>query len=55
MITEFHNMLLALQASIPTNAFDNIRSHMGIKNLNDLITLKNMNKTNSLYHKFDTY
>ena len=55
MITEFQNMLLSLQASITTNAFDNIRSHMGIKDLNDLTTLKNMNKINSLYHKFDTY
>ena len=55
MITEFQNMLLSLQTSIPANAFDNIRSHMGIKDLNDLIVLKNMNKVNSLYHKFDTY
>lgn len=55
MINEFQHMLLTLQASIPANAFDNIRSHMGIKALNDLTTLKALSKATSKYHKFDTY
>ncbi len=55
MMGELQKMLLKLQADVSTNAFDNVRGKMGIKNLNDLETLKNLPKTKILYHKFEKY
>lgn len=39
MIIELKNMLIELQNTLQTNAFDNVRGQMGIKNLNVLDTL----------------
>ena len=36
MIIELKNMLIELQNTLQTNAFDNVRGQMGIKNLNVL-------------------
>lgn len=55
MMGELQKMLLKLQADVSTNAFDNVRGKMGIKNLNDLETLKNLPKAKILYHKFEKY
>lgn len=52
---ELQKMLLKLQADVSTNAFDNVRGKMGIKNLNDLETLKNLPKTDISYHEFENY
>lgn len=38
-----------------TNAFDNIRGQMGIKNLADLDTLKALHKAPISYNNFDTF
>ena len=51
----FQEMLTDLQRDIFTNAFDNIRGQMGIKNLADLETLKNLPKAPILYNSFDTF
>ena len=37
---ELQKMSLKLQSEVSTNAFDNVRGKMGIKNLADLETLK---------------
>ena len=55
MMSEFQEMLTDLQRDIFTNAFDNIRGQMGIKNLADLETLKNLPKAPILYNSFDTF
>ena len=54
MMTTFQTMLTTLQKRISANAFDNIRGQMGIKDLNDLDTLKNLRKAPIKYHLFDT-
>lgn len=55
MMSEFQRMITDLQNNISTNAFDNIRGQMGIKNLADLETLKNLPKVPILYNSFDTF
>lgn len=55
MMRELQSMLLKLQSEVSTNAFDNVRGKMGIKNLDDLEKLKNLPKTKINHHKFDTY
>ena len=55
MMSEFQEMLTDLQRDIFTNAFDHIRGQMGIKNLADLETLKNLPKAPILYNSFDTF
>ena len=55
MISEVQEMLETLKNSIISNAFDNIRGQMGIKNLLDLEDLKNLPKTKIQYNKFDTF
>ncbi len=55
LITEIQTMLIGLKESITTNAFDNIRGQMGIKDLADLEDLKNLPKSTIEYNKFDTY
>ena len=55
MISEVQEMLQILKNSITSNAFDNIRGQMGIKNLNDLEDLKKLPKSEIKYNKFDTF
>lgn len=55
LISEIQKMLLELKNAITLNAFDNIRGQMGIKDLHDLETLKNMPKGKIDYNKFDTF
>ena len=55
MMSEFQNMLSGLQQILFTNAFDNIRGQMGIKDLEDLNTLKTLPKAPILYNKFDDF
>ncbi len=55
LIKQLLDMLIELKNSITQNAFDNIRGQMGIKDLNDLETLKNLPKAEINYNKFDTY
>lgn len=55
MMSEFQNMLSGLQQILFTNAFDNIRGQMGIKDLEDLDTLKTLPKAPILYNKFDDF
>lgn len=55
MMSTFQKMLTDLQNNIPTNAFDNIRGQMGIKNLADLDTLKALHKAPISYNNFDTF
>lgn len=55
MMSTFQKMLTDLQNVISKNAFDNIRGQMGIKNLADLETLKNLYKAPILYNKFDIF
>jgi abortive infection bacteriophage resistance protein len=55
MISIFQNMLADLQNSISTNAFDNIRGQMGIKDLTDLDTLKSLKKAPIPYNNFDKF
>jgi hypothetical protein len=47
-------MLIELQNTLQTNAFDNVRGQMGIKNLNVLDALIALPKSKIEYHKFDT-
>lgn len=54
MIIELKNMLIELQNTLQTNAFDNVRGQMGIKNLNVLDLLIALPKSKIEYHKFDT-
>lgn len=54
MIIELKNMLIELQNTLQTNAFDNVRGQMGIKNLNVLDALIALPKSKIQYHKFDT-
>ena len=54
MIIELKNMLIELQNTLQTNAFDNVRGQMGIKNLNVLDALIALPKPKIEYHKFDT-
>lgn len=53
MINELYNILKNLSESITKNAFDNIRGEMGIKDLEDLVKLKNLPKKKIDYNKFD--
>lgn len=55
MMSGFQEMLSNLQNCISINAFDNIRGQMGIKNLEDLETLKLLPKTPVQYNKFDSF
>ena len=52
MIMELKNMLIYLQSTLQSNAFDNVRGQMGIKNLNVLNTLIALPKSKIEYHKF---
>lgn len=54
-ISRVQSILLNLKQSITTNAFDNVRGQMGIKDLDDLEVLKNITKEKIAYNKFDTY
>lgn len=54
MINELKSMLIDLQNKLITNAFDNVRGQMGIKNLSILDTLINLPKNKIEYNKFDT-
>lgn len=54
MIIELKKMLIELQNTLQTNAFDNVRGQMGIKNLNVLDALIALPKSKIEYHKFDT-
>lgn len=54
MIIELKNMLIELQNTLQTNAFDNVRGQMGIKNLNVLDALIALPKSKIEYNKFDT-
>lgn len=54
MIIELKNMLIELQNTLQTNAFDNVRGQMGIKNLNVLDVLIALPKSKIEYNKFDT-
>ena len=54
MIIELKNMLIELQNTLQTNAFDNVRGQMGIKNLNVLDALITLPKSKIEYNKFDT-
>lgn len=53
MINKLYDMLKKLSDSIMKNAFDNIRGEMGIKDLEDLVKLKNLPKKKIDYNKFD--
>ena len=55
LITLIQGMMEDLKNSVTTNAFDNIRGQMGIKNLADLENLKNMPKTPIEYNKFQSF
>ena len=55
LIREVYLMLEDLEKSITPNAFDNIRGQMGIKRLEDLNDLMNMQTNDIDYNKFDTY
>ena len=55
LITVIQNMMEDLKNSVTSNAFDNIRGQMGIKNLADLEDLKNMPKAPIEYNKFETF
>ncbi len=54
MISELGKMLLDLQSKLISNAFDNVRGQMGIKNLSIFSTLINLPKDKIEYNKFDT-
>ena len=54
MMTQLQNMLKHLQSTITSNAFENIRGQMGIKNISDLDILKNLSKPAIRYNSFDT-
>ncbi|MCM1101027.1 MAG: Abi family protein [Acetatifactor muris] len=54
MISVLQDMLNQLQCSISKNAFDNVRGQMGIKDLNDLDTLKKLPKDPIKYNQFDS-
>lgn len=55
LISVVQEMLEKLRNSVTSNAFDNIRGQMGIKNLSDLEDLKNMPKAPIEYNKFDSF
>ena len=52
-ISKLYNMLSDLQQHIQPNAFEYVRSKMGIRNLNDLYILRDMLKDDIDYNKFD--
>lgn len=52
-IDELYNLLVELQSKLHPNAFDYIRGHMGIGNVEDLIALKYIAKGKIEYNKFD--
>ena len=54
MMSDLQKMLTDLQQSISNNAFENIRGKIGIKDLADLETLKNLPKSTINYNKFDS-
>ena len=55
LISDIKKMLVELKNAVTTNAFDNIRGQMGIKNIDDLEILKNLPKSSIEYNKFDTF
>ena len=52
-IDKLYNMLSELKQNLHPNAFDYVRGKMGIKSIEDLITLKNFSKSEINYNKFD--
>lgn len=52
-IDGLYNMLSKLKTTIHPNAFDYVRGKMGIKNIDDLVRLKNIEKSPINYNKFD--
>ena len=52
-IDSLYIMLIELKNKIHTNAFDYIRGHMGIRNINDLVILKGLPKDKINYNKFE--
>lgn len=46
-------MLNKLQSKIHPHAFEYVRGHMGIRNIEDLDTLLNIPKDDIEYNKFD--
>ena len=52
MIVELSNMLFQLESEINKDAFNNVRACMGIKDLKDLMTLKDIHKDKIAYNKF---
>ena len=54
-MSEFQNRMCNLLNNISTNAFDNIRGQMGIKNLADLDLLKQLPKPPIPYNRFDKF
>lgn len=55
MIIELKNMLIELQNTLQTNAFDNVRGQMGIKNLNILDALIALPKSKITYFPRKSY
>ncbi len=54
MISQLKVMMIDLQGKLTSNAFDNVRGQMGIKDLSIFDTLKALHKPNIDYNKFDT-
>jgi Abortive infection bacteriophage resistance protein len=52
-INEFYALLCGLKDQIHPNAFDYIRGKIGIRELNDLLTLRDMKKNDIDYNKFN--
>lgn len=52
-ISELKEMLNKLQSKIHPHAFEYVRGHMGIRNIEDLDTLLNIPKDDIEYNKFD--
>lgn len=52
-IDKLYNMIIDLQSKISPHAFDYIRGHMGVKNIEDLVTLKYTHKDKIDYNKYD--
>lgn len=52
-VMELHKMLTTLKSKIHPNAFDYIRGKIGIKNMDDLLILKDLPKSEINYNKFD--
>ena len=54
MIGELKCKMLILQENIASNAFQNVRGSMGIKDMMDLDTLVQLQKDEIDYNKFDS-